>query len=359
MSRHHFTLAALATSAVPGLEVAVARPFTGGGSGEHDAALITAVDGRHAVVRTPATPRAEDRLLAEVRALAALTAGARSRLPFGVPTVYGTGAHPTTVVTSYVPGSRLRPEAVQAGGRLAASIAAAVAAVHALPTGLVADAGLPVQSASDAQRAVAEVVDAAAATASVPRALLDRWEQALDDATLWQFTSTVLHGSLRPETVLTAPRGTPDEAVSGLLDWSELRVGDPARDLAWALGLPGTGAASGLFAAYHAIRRGAADPSLRQRAMLHAELELARWLLHGRATGRQEIVTDALGMLAGLARGVEADTAGSLGPEPMPVLTLDEVERMLDDQRSMMLARTGPVPLPATVAQRARSSSAE
>jgi hypothetical protein len=276
-----------------------------------------------------------------------------------MPTVLGTAEAPTTVVTTYVPGSRLRPAAVVPGGPLAASLARAIAAVHALPTGLVADAGLPVQSAAEAQRAVAEVVDRAAATASIPSPLLDRWEQAIDDAALWQFAPTVLHGSLRPETVLTAPRGAPDEAVSGVLAWAELRVGDPARDLAWALGLPVPGAASSVFAGYHAIRRGGADPSLRQRATLHAELELARWLLYGRDIGRPDIVADAVGMLAALTRGVEDDTAGSLGPDPMPVLTVGEVERMLDDQRSMMLERTGPVPLPATVAQRSRSSDAE
>ncbi|MGN6741853.1 MAG: phosphotransferase, partial [Amnibacterium sp.] len=238
-------------------------------------------------------------------------------------------------------------------------IAEALAAIHALPTGLVADAGLPAESAGEAQRAVAEVVDAAAATASVPAPLLDRWERALDDAALWQFAPTVLHSGLRAEAVLTAPRGGPDEAVTGVLGWAELRVGDPARDLGWVLGLPTAGAASAVFAGYHAVRRGAADSSLRQRATLHAELELARWLLHGTATGRQEIVADAVGMLAALTRGVEDDTAASLGPDPQPVLTVGEVERMLDDQRSMVLARTGSVPLPATVAQRSRSSSAE
>src|SRR5579875_3809309 len=122
MPRHHFTLAALATSAVPGLEVAVAQPFTGGGEGEHDAALVTGADGSHAVVRVPTGARVAHRLMAEVRALSALTAGARSRLPFTVPTVLGTADSPTTVVTTYVPGSRLRPPAVVPAGRLAASI---------------------------------------------------------------------------------------------------------------------------------------------------------------------------------------------------------------------------------------------
>src|SRR4051794_10357386 len=303
MSRHHFTLAALATSAVPGLEVGLVQPFTGGGEGEHDAALLTLADGGHAVVRVPATATASGRLLGEVRALGALTAGARSRLPFRVPVVLGSADDPATVVTTYLPGSRLRAAAVRPGGRLVTSLAEAISAVHALPTGVVADAGLPVGTAADAQRAVAQIVDRAAATAKVPTPLLDRWEGALDDASLWQFSPTVLHGSLRAEAVLTAPRGAPDEAVVGLLGWSALQVGDPARDLAWALSLPSPGAAGAVFAAYHASRRGAADHALRQRATLHAELELARWLRYGVDSDREDVVRDALGMLASLSQG--------------------------------------------------------
>src|SRR5205823_14237861 len=89
MPRHRFTLAALATLAVPGLDVAVTRTFTGGGEAQHDAALLTDRSGTHLVVRAPVDAQAGARLAAEYRVLAALTPGARARLPFGVPTGVG------------------------------------------------------------------------------------------------------------------------------------------------------------------------------------------------------------------------------------------------------------------------------
>jgi hypothetical protein len=93
--------------------------------------------------------------------------------------------------------------------------------------------------------------------------------------------------------------------------------------------------------------------------MLHGELELARWLLHGVDSGSAAVTDDAVRMLEGLSARVRADAAGSLGHEATPVLSVAEVEQMLEDQRQTVLERTGPLVLPAAAAQRSRSSSAE
>jgi aminoglycoside phosphotransferase (APT) family kinase protein len=294
-----------------------------------------------------------------VRALQALTPGARGRLPFAVPEVRGVGEHPLTVVTRYLPGSRLRLAHVRAGSDLAVSLGAAVAAVHALPTAVVSEAGLPVLGPGDAQRIARDLVERAAATGRVPGELLARWRDAAGDAALWRFQPVVVHGALDADALLTAERGAPDERLVGVLGWSGLEVGDPARDLAWALALPGAGAAADVLAAYAAARHGTADRELSRRAMLHGELELARWLLHGVESGSTAVTDDAVRMLEGLSARVRADAAGSLGHEAPPVLSVAEVEQMLEDQRQTVLERTGPLVLPAAAAQRSRSSSAE
>jgi len=50
------------------------------------------------------------------------------------------------------------------------------------------------------------------------------------------------------------------------------------------------------------------DPHLTERARLAGELALARWLLHGVRTENEEIIDDAVAMLADL----EEYTAGAL-----------------------------------------------
>jgi hypothetical protein len=137
-------------------------------------------------------------------------------------------------------------------------------------------------------------------------------------------------------------------------------------DLHTHLREPGGEAAETVLTGYAAGRRGGVDTDLHRRALLHAELEVARWLLHGVDAGRQDVVDDADGLLHNLLRAVEQRTAASLAHRAAPVLSVGEVERMLDDQRDLVLARTGPVrtaqastaPL-TTLDHRSRSSRSE
>ena len=148
-------------------------------------------------------------------------------------------------------------------------------------------------------------MDRAAATGLVPAQLLGRWERATEDSHLWQFQPSVINNSLSAESFLTA-----NGAVTGLLGWHELRVGDPARDLCWILGAPADVVDSALDA-YNSAR-GTLDRQVAQRAKLYAELEVARWLLHGTQQRSTEIVDDAVGMLSAIVDDVENDVLSPL-----------------------------------------------
>ena len=132
--------------------------------------------------------------------------------------------------------------------------------------------------------------------------LLERWESLLDDTSVWDFSPTVVHGDLVAERLVVT-----GEEVTAVLDWDELHVGDPAQDLAWlAVGAePET--VEEVLTAYRASRHGAVDDDLLRRAVLHGEMALVRWLLHGVAAGDAEVRDDAHGMLEQLAGWVEAE----------------------------------------------------
>lgn len=324
MARSHLTLAALATSAVAELDVVGAAPFGSAGRGDFDAAVITGRDGRHWIVRVPRSETAEQQQSADLVALRALSPGVRARLPFDV-TVYA-GQAPVdgtrAVVSEFVAGSPVTLGGIDLA--LAASIGRAVAAVHALPTSLVTDAGLPSQSAIDAHRAAIALVDRAASTSLVPATLLERWERAGEDAGLWQYTPAVVNGDLGAASLLAAAG-----EVTGVLGWHGLRVGDPARDLFWVLGTRRDGIVDAVFDAY-ATARGTVDRRLRQRATLLSELEVARWLLHGTQKRDTAIIDDAVQMMSRLVDDVAGDANGSISPPTMPILAVDEVEALLD-----------------------------
>jgi aminoglycoside phosphotransferase (APT) family kinase protein len=321
MARSHLTLAALATSAVDGLDVAASQPM-GSRGGDFDAALLTGSDGRHWTVRVPRSERAEAEQSADLVALRALSAGVRTRLPFAVSTLAGQVPVDGTraVVYEFVYGSKLPLASFSL--EYAASVGEAIAAIHALPTSFVVDAGLPAHSSVDTLRSTIALMDRAAATGLIPAALLRRWEAASEESALWQFTPTVVNGSLGSDSFLGA-----NDRVTGVLGWHALRVGDPARDLSWLLG-GGGDVFDAAYAAYSRVR-GTVDRQLRQRATLLSELEIARWLLHGTDTRSTEIVDDAVAMLSGLVDEVQKDIMNPIGPQTMPVLGVEEVEALL------------------------------
>lgn len=326
MARSHLTLAALATSAVAGLDVAAASSFGSSTGIDFDSALITGRDGRHWIIRVPRNARAEAEQSADLVALRALSTGVRSRLPFAVSAyagqvpVSGTRA----IVYEFVYGNKVALGSYDAGpDSLAASVGHAIAAIHELPTSFIADAGLPVMTASECLRSCVTIMDRAAATGLLPATLVGRWERATEDAKLWQFQPGVINGSLSADSFLVV-----DGAVTGVLGWHDVRVGDPARDVQWILGSPTPAVIDSAFDAY-AHARGATDRQLKQRAVLYSELEVAKWLLHGTEARSTEIVDDAVEMLTALVDNIRNDVMNPIGAHTMPTMAIDEVEAFL------------------------------
>ena len=324
MARSHLTLAALATSAVADLDLVQTSEFGSRRDNEFDSALLTGRDGRHWIIRVPRTEAAEAAQSADLVALRAISAGVRTRLPFAVSTFVGQAPISGTraVVYEFVYGSKVSLADID--HELGESLGTAIAAIHNLPTSFVSDAGLPVFAQVECLRAVVSVMDRAAATGKVPSPLLYRWEAAAEDTKLWQFQPSVINNTLSADSVLTSK-----SAVTGILGWQELRVGDPARDLAWLLAAPNEGVVDTVFDAY-ATHRGSADRHVRQRATLYSELEVAKWLLHGIEVRDTEIVDDAVTMLDGLVDDVRNDVMNPLGTQTMPTMAVDEVEAYLD-----------------------------
>ncbi len=298
MSRSPLALAALATVAVPGLDVHDVRRSLSGGS-EYDVALVTDAAGRHWVVRAPVDAAAGAALEAETALLGALAAQVDARrLPFDVPRPAGF-AHLTEggrcAVHELVPGRPLRLEALGPGPGLAATLGRALGALHELPASVVEQAGLPVyDAAAYRQRRLAEV-DEAAKTGKVPTGLLRRWEAKLEDVRLWHFQPTVVHGDLTAAHVLVH-----GDDVTGILDWGDAMVADPADDLAWLLVAAPPEAVDAIVEAYQLRRTELTDPYLTERATLAGELALARWLLYGVRSGQADVVDDAVTMLVEL-----------------------------------------------------------
>ncbi len=314
-----FTLAALATSAVPGLEVTAVRA--------HDvdagfAAALLSTDRGDLVTRVPRTQAAEVRQSAEILGIAALTEGSRTVLPFAVPETLGmTRAGETrAVVSTMLPGARFDVEDLTEDAALLTSIVEAIAAIHDLPLSVAQQGGLPVRSARDLRLQATRLVDRAAATRLLPGTVRAKWERVLESAELWDFAPTMVHGSLDANALLVD-----DEQVIGVEGWSEFSVGDPADDLAWLLAA-GPAILDAVVPRYGRQRSAGSLPALQARAQLYHELGIARWLLHGVETHDQTVIEDAIAMFDRFVDRIA--TSPPIAPAAS-ALDADEVEALL------------------------------
>ncbi|MGV9193378.1 phosphotransferase [Microbacterium sp. MC2] len=304
MARSPLTLAASVTSALPDARVVRVSPLTEGSSGRYDSAIATLDDDRQVVVRVPVDAEAEAELRAEIRALRALSAGVRGVLPFTAPEVLGEatvgGVH--ALVQSLLPGYRVDAAHIPPGRGVATTVGAALARIHDLSVAVVRDAGLPVLTAGQVRDEAERLLDRAEATGKLPFGLLRRWSTAVGSESLWRFETTVVLGGVEPGSFVLADDGDGVPTVTGLLTWGGLSAGDPAIDLRWLATAPD--ARDDVLDAYTAATHRAPDALLAERARFHAELEFARWLVHGHTTGADDVVADAVSLLEALDENV-------------------------------------------------------
>jgi aminoglycoside phosphotransferase (APT) family kinase protein len=98
----------------------------------------------------------------------------------------------------------------------------------------------------------------------------------------------LLHADLGPAHILC--RG---DAVIGVIDWSDARLGDPALDLAWVLHGAGEPFAETVLGVYGA-ESGRVDGPLRERALYFHQIGPWHEVLYGLETGRRDLVDSGL-----------------------------------------------------------------
>ncbi|KAA9395746.1 hypothetical protein FCK90_00595 [Kocuria coralli] len=281
-------------------------------------AVVTDQANRRWRVRSPLTDEAGIRLASEHGVLSAFTPALRSKLPFLIPTVVGSvdDGGRRTFIYSHLPGrpvpideldklseaapTRPQPPSAEPVPPVTTQIGQLLAAIHDLPRAMVMDADLPAYSADQCRTRMLNELDQAATTGRIPPSLLQRWENALEDRTLWRFSTHVVHGDLHEDNLVVD--GNRITAVTG---WSDVHVGDPALDFAWLIGANDAGFAEAVVAAYARAGSGTPDQHLLRRAHLEAEFALARWLVRGVSRELPEMIADAQNMLRVLEEDVE------------------------------------------------------
>lgn len=297
--RSPLALAALASVAVPGLDVydVLRSPHA---DSDFDVVVVKDATGKRWIVRAPRRAAAGAALEAEQGLLVALGRAKEAGLvDWEVPQPRGSATlgpdEGRAVVYSEVPGSALVLAGVQPGPGLAAALGGALAQIHELPISLIEDQGLPTYSADEYRERRLSELDAGMNTGKVPPRLADRWERQLENVSWWRFDPTVVHGDMGEHQIMVA-----DARITGIVDWMDARVADPADDLAWLVAAAPQELLESVVEAYMVRRRELRDPHLMDRARLASELALLRWLMYGVRTENDDVIADGEGMLLDL-----------------------------------------------------------
>lgn len=248
--------------------------------------------------------------------LRAFAPAIRAELPFLMPTVAGTVRQGplSTFVYSHLGGSTRTVEDLSEGSAaLAREIGTAMAAIHDLPHSLVSNADLPSYTPNEFRQRRLNELDQAATTGKIPPVLLRRWEHALEDVSLWRFNPCVVHGDLHEDNLLVD-----GERVTAVTGWTDLRIGDPADDMAWLVASNEQDFVEAVLQHYTSSRRDAPDAHLLRRAALSAEFALAQYLVKGLSAGNQDMIGEAESMLTALAEDVAEHGGQPISVEPLP-----------------------------------------
>lgn len=110
------------------------------------------------------------------------------------------------------------------------SLAGALAALHTTSHEAAAEAGLRILSPTAVREAAAEKIARAGKILDVPAIIWKRWQAWLINDELWPPFSALIHGDLHPGHLLVDQDGR----VTGIIDWTEAEVSDPAIDFVFA-----------------------------------------------------------------------------------------------------------------------------
>jgi aminoglycoside phosphotransferase (APT) family kinase protein/isopentenyldiphosphate isomerase len=236
--------------------------------------------------REPRRPEVAERLQAETRLLPWLA----PLLPVPLPLPRVVATEPLRIRHRLISGAPISEAEDGAQGELGDQVAAALLALHSAPVGEAVTRGVPDGPVS--HRALQDVLARCRRDVLPLLAFGEReaGEALLDELGAAPFFALV-HGDLGPEHLLVR-----DDAVSGIIDWTDAHVGDPALDLSWGLHSSAEAFASELLRVY------APDDDTRRRADLWHRLGPWHEVIYGLDEQRPDLVVSGLdGVRARLA----------------------------------------------------------
>lgn len=166
--------------------------------------------------------------------------------------------------------------------RFVESLARTLVRLHAIPPREAEAIGVKSSSPDEVRQEMRDAIDEVARELGIEPALEARWRRWVDDDGCWPGFSRFIHGDLYAGHVLADEHGE----ITGIIDWSEGQVGDPATDFAGHVAVFGEEGLRALIGHYerlggtvwermfeHTVERAAAAPLIYARFALRTGAE--------------------------------------------------------------------------------------
>jgi macrolide phosphotransferase len=177
-----------------------------------------------------------------------------------------------------------------------------LAELHGISAEDVAAAGVPVHAPAEVRAMAASMLEQARAPLDASDRMWATWQRWLADDTYWPQHSALTHGDLHPGHMLLDNRG----GLTGLLDWTEAAVSDPALDFTYTHASMGPAVLADVLEAY---RQGGGRvwPRMADHIAMRWTTAPAMTAIFAQEPGNEGYLEFARSLLADIEQGLHAE----------------------------------------------------
>ncbi|MCY8643266.1 macrolide 2'-phosphotransferase [Bacillus haynesii] len=174
------------------------------------------------------------------------------------------------------------------------SLAKTLVLLHSIDHKAAEEAGMHVMNPDDVRQSKADQMEWIKRELGVSGELWERWQKWLSDDSYWPEYTAFIHGDLHPPHILIDQH----QSIIGLLDWTEAKIADPAKDfLLYETSLGG--AETARLIAYYEEEGGRVWPRMKEHITeLQAAygIEIGMFALQTKQEEHLKMALDALGV---------------------------------------------------------------
>jgi hypothetical protein len=149
-----------------------------------------------------------------------------------------------------------------------ASVGTAIGAIHRLNPAFIPQEHYPAYATGQIRAQLVAWIKRLRQAGHIPQEITSSWTAVLDTDGLWSFSTCLVHGGFHDGDILFS-----GSTITSIVNWQDMQINDPARDLAWIFGKLDEPHRNAVLAAYGRILGSRLDSLIMLRANLWLQME--------------------------------------------------------------------------------------